>query len=99
MVYAIEINQDNFAPAKFTTIASLLNVILPTVILVVAILVLLYMLYGAFLWITGGDNAEQIKKAHNSITFAAIGFAIVVLSFIIVKVVSYILNIQSVVPL
>ncbi len=96
MVYALEINQSNFVPAKFVSIASFMNIILPLVMLIMAVLTLFYMLYGTLLWITGGDNPEQIKKAQMTITFAVIGLVIIVFSFFAVKVIAYILNIQSV---
>lgn len=99
MVYALTIDSTNFAPAKFASIANLLNVILPTVTIVIALAALVYMLYGTFLWITGGDNPEQIKKAQMTITFAIIGLFIVVFSFFVVKLIGYVLNIQSSVPL
>ena len=99
MVYAVDINSTNFPASKFVSVASLINVILPVAIIFIAFITLVYMLYGAFLWMTNGDNPEQIKKAQQTITFAVIGLFVVIFSFLIVKLIGYILNIQSSVPL
>lgn len=40
-----------------------------------------FILYAGFLWFTGRDNEEQIKKATDIIKGALIGLAIVLLSY------------------
>ena len=99
MIYAVDINESNFAPARFASLASLINIIFPFVIVIIAFAALAYMLYGAFIWITNGDNPEQIKKAQMTITFSVIGLLIVIFSYLGVKLIGYILNIESSVPL
>jgi len=39
--------------------------------------VLLYMLWGAFDWITSGGEKERVEKARNKITYAVIGMVLI----------------------
>jgi hypothetical protein len=93
MVYAIDITQ-NFAPAKISNFGNLLNIILPTLILGAALIFLVMILYGAFTYITAGDNPKNIQKAQHIFIFAGIGLLFVVLSFTAVKLISYFLGVD-----
>jgi len=48
-----------------------------TFIIVAAMLLLLYLLWGAFDWITSSGEKEKITKAQNKITNALIGFLLI----------------------
>jgi len=37
-------------------------------------------LYGAFLYLTGGADAEKVKSAHKTITYAAVGVVVAILA-------------------
>ena len=93
MVEAIDI-KDSFAPAKFGTIGSLLNVIIPIIIIVASGVLLAMLVMGAFTVLTAGGDPEKIKKAQHTITYAVFGFAIIILSYFIVKLISYITGIN-----
>ncbi len=93
MVYAIDISQ-NFEPAKLSNFGTVLNVILPTLILGAAVIFLAMILYGAFTYITAGDNPKNVQKATQIFIFAGIGLLIVVLSFTAVKLISYLLGVE-----
>lgn len=47
----------------------------------VGILLLVYLIYGGFLWMTSGGSEDGAKKAKTMITNAIIGLLIVVASF------------------
>jgi len=94
MVYALTIGPDNFTPAKFTTIATLINVILPLLLLGGAIIFLVMALYGAFIWITAGGGQENLTKAQKIFTSSIIGIIIVVFSFVLVKLIGRILKVD-----
>lgn len=84
-----------FPPAgKINNLASILNLLLPLAIAGVLLIFLAVMLYGAFTWITAGDNPENIKKAHNTILYSVLGLVIVIISYVLVKIIAIILNIQ-----
>lgn len=89
------INETSFPPAKIATFAHLLNVILPLLTIGAALLLLIMLIYGGFSWITSGDNPESLKKAQKTITFAIFGLIVVILSYLAVKLISIIFNIQT----
>lgn len=94
MVFAIDINPENFAPAKISNLATILNVILPLLQVGAALIFLVMLLQAAFAWITAGDKAENLAKARKMMIFAVIGLLIVVLSFVLVKIIGYMLKIN-----
>jgi len=93
MVYAIDISQ-NFAPAKITTIATLLNVILPLITAGAALIFLVMALLGAFNVLTHGDNPEAVSKGYGTITFAVLGLLIVIGSFVAIRIIGNMLHID-----
>lgn len=96
MVYAIEINQNNFAPAKFGDFGSILNIIIPILMSGIAVLFLVMLLVGAFKWITAGDNPENIKKSQATIMHAILGLIIVIISYVAVRLVALVLQLGPV---
>jgi small-conductance mechanosensitive channel len=54
-------------------------------VVVAVILVLGFVIYGAFLWITSGGEKEKTGKSRKMITDALIGLAILALAFFIVR--------------
>lgn len=66
-----------------------------TIVFVVAVLaVLVYLIWGAFEWITSGGEKDAIGKAQKKITNALIGLAILALAFVIARVVGAVLGID-----
>lgn len=90
-----EINATTFPAAKFGTIANLVNIFLPLLIVGAAILLLMMLLYGGFTWITSSGNPENLAKAQKIMTFAILGLVIVILSFAMVKLITVIFNIAA----
>lgn len=62
--------------------------------IVATIAVLIYLIWGAFQWITSGGDKEAVGNARKRITAALVGLAILALSFLIVFVVGRIVNIN-----
>lgn len=94
MIYAININESNFPPAKISNLGTILNVLLPLLQVGAALIFLVMLLQAAFTWITAGDKSENLSKAQKQIVFAIIGLLIVVFSFIFVKVIAYFLQVN-----
>lgn len=94
MAFAIDINSENFAPAKISNLATILNIILPLLQVGAALIFLVVLLQAAFTWITAGDKAENIAKAQKMMIFAIIGLLIVVFSFVFVKIIGYMLKVN-----
>lgn len=77
-----------------TTIGSLLTSAITIVFIVAAILVLFFLIWGAFQWITSGGDKEGIGKAREKIVQSLVGLVILALAFLIVRVVGQIVNID-----
>jgi heme/copper-type cytochrome/quinol oxidase subunit 2 len=52
------------------------------------LLLLGYLLYGAFLWITSGGEEDKVAKARNTMMYAVIGIVLLVASLVIFVVVA-----------
>lgn len=94
MIYALDVSESNFAPAKFANIASFLNILLPLTMIGAALIFLVMALFGAFTWLTSGGEKENLAKAQKTFINAIIGLVIVVFAFVLTRVIGYILNVQ-----
>lgn len=77
-----------------TPLGTLLSNALYIIVAVAALLVLVFLIIGAFNWITSGGDKEKVGSARKTIFAALIGLAILALSFLIVRVVGQFLNID-----
>lgn len=60
------------------------------------LLVLVFLIIGAFQWITSGGDKEAVGKARSRITAALIGLLILALAFVIIRVVGQVLGIPNI---
>jgi hypothetical protein len=67
---------------------------LKIVFIAAALAVLIYLIIGAFKWITSGGDKDAIGKARGTIVNALIGLAILALAFFITVLVGQILGIN-----
>lgn len=94
MVYAIEINDKIFPAARITSIGTLLNTLIPVFFIAMTLLFLLYLLWGGLDWIISGSNKENVIKAQSKWRYAILGFTVIMISILLVKVLGYITNIK-----
>jgi hypothetical protein len=85
MVLAMKIDATSFPPARIASFSQIINVALPIALTGAGLIFLAMTLYAAFNIMTHGDNPDALKKAVAGITTAVIGLAIVILSFVAVK--------------
>jgi len=98
MVYAINIDQTNFTPAKIASIATLMKIILPLLMTGAGLFFLIMLFQAAFKILTAGDNKEMVAKAQKTISFAVLGLVFIAISFLLVKIITTILQISSLLP-
>lgn len=77
-----------------TTPSVILKSALNIVYVAAIILVLFYLIWGAFKWITSGGDKEAVSGARKTIVAALVGLAILALALVIVVIVGKILNIN-----
>lgn len=97
MIYALTIDQNSFAPAKISSISTLMNIILPLLTTGAALACLVMALYGAYMYLTNGDKPDVLKKAQGIIIYALIGLIIVVSSFVAVQIIGKIFGIDKII--
>lgn len=79
---------------KIGTIASILNLALPLLMILGTIIFLCMLLWAAFSWITAGGDPKNLEKVQKTITYAIMGLVVILVSYTAVKLVGRILNIQ-----
>jgi len=85
-----------FPPSRsFNNIGSVTTLLLRLLMLFAAIGFLVMSLYGGFSWITSGGDPKNLEKSQKIFTSAIVGLVIVVVSYILVKLIGAILNIQT----
>jgi magnesium-transporting ATPase (P-type) len=77
-----------------TPLNSIINNIIVIIFSVAILLVLFFLILGAFNWITSGGDKEKIKSARGTIIHALVGLAILALAFVIITVAGSLLNIN-----
>lgn len=79
-----------------TPVGTVISNAITIVFVVAALTVLVFLVIGAFRWITSGGNKENVDTARKMIVNALIGLVILALAFLIARVVGLILNIDLV---
>lgn len=87
--------RNTFQPAQFGNVASLVNVIAPAMIMGGAVLFLAMLIMAAFDVITAAGSSEKIAKAQKTAMFSLFGLVIIICSFLIVRVIGVVFNIQN----
>lgn len=95
MVYAIEINPTTFPAARFTTIGSLLNILLPSVYMIAGLVFLGILFWGAYIWIRASGDPKKLETSHNTLKYALLGIIVIAISYVITKVLLSMFGIDS----
>lgn len=65
-------------PLQVGTITELLNEILKIFITIATPLVIFFIIYAGFMYVTARGNPAEIEKAHRAITYALIGGVLII---------------------
>lgn len=93
MAYAVEINADNFAPAKIGSISTIINVLIPLILIVASLLLLVGLIRAAFTYITASGDSKHIDEAKQQMQWTIVGFVFIMISYLITKVICYIMKV------
>lgn len=85
---------EGFGIRGTTAPSTILSQALNIAFIVAAVLVLFFLVFGAFKWITSGGDKDAVAGARKTIVNALIGLAILALAVVIVVVVGRVLNID-----
>ena len=73
-------------------IADVINVIIKLVYPSAGVLLLIYLIWGGFEYMSSGGEPEKVTNAQNKIKYAIIGVTLLAFSFLIVRIATYILG-------
>ncbi|MBI2462726.1 MAG: hypothetical protein HYV65_00570 [Candidatus Spechtbacteria bacterium] len=76
-------------PIDSDTFTALLDRVLDTIIVFAGPVLLIIIVYAAFLFMISGGNATQLRTAKEVLKWALIGFTVIVLAKIIVSILRY----------
>jgi len=79
-------------PLAFPDITSLMQAILNMVIIISTPIVVLFIIYGGFLYVTAQGNPEKLQVANRSLVYGVIGGVIVIGSVAILQIVQNTVN-------
>lgn len=80
---------------RITDVGTLISGILGAALLFAGIFFVLYFIWGAFRWLTSGGDKAQVENARSKITNAAIGLALVAVTWAVYLLVIYFLGLQG----
>lgn len=75
-------------PLKVQSLNDLLEAILQIFVVLATPLIVFFIIYAGFLYVTARGNPEQIKQATQALTYAVIGGVIILGAFAIATIVS-----------
>lgn len=87
-------NKDVNPIAKFDSITSFVNLIVPILMIVGGIITLSMLLLGAYKYLTSEGNPEKISKAQSVLVYAIIGLFLIVASFVLTRVIGTVLKVN-----
>lgn len=78
-----------------TPVGAIISFIVAFIIVVAFLAALLYIVIGAFQWITSGGDKTKVENARNHIIAAIIGLIVIALSFLIINIIITALGLGS----
>ena len=75
------------SPIKAKTVAQAIRSIINLALSLIAMVAVIVIIIAGFRMVTGGGNADQIKKAKSSLVWAILGLVLALMSFSIVAIV------------
>ncbi len=67
---------------------------IPLAFVVMTLLFMIYLIWGGIDWIRSGNNKENTVKAQTKWRYAILGYVVVLVSFLLVKVLGFIVQID-----
>ncbi|MBP9690948.1 hypothetical protein KBD81_02605 [Candidatus Woesebacteria bacterium] len=80
--------------ARFDSINTLLGIIVPTVTVIAAVMFGAMLMFAGIKIATAGGEPEKIQSAQQTATYAVMGILIIVLSYLVVRLLGYIFQIE-----
>lgn len=94
--YVLNLTDPNVFPpaANFQTIADIINILIPTAMIGAGVILFVMIAVSGLSILQSGGNPEKLKKAQGTLTASIAGFAIIIVSYIIIKLLDVILGLN-----
>ncbi len=83
-------NPPGFRTEDFTTLSSIVTKALPLLFSIAGLLLLAYLLWGGFSYLTAMGDPKKAASGRQRITYAVLGFVIIFISFWLVQIIDYV---------
>jgi len=80
-------------------LGQIVGALLPYLFVIAGLLLLLYLIFGGFTYLTSAGDPKKMEDAKGKITGALVGFLIVFVSFWIVQIVGKVFGIEQVIDI
>lgn len=82
--------------SRFSTIGSLINVILPNALIFAGIILMVYIVIGGFNMIraAGSGDSEAAGKAKQTLTYGLIGFVIIFTAALVIQLIEFLTGVS-----
>ena len=80
--------------AKYSSITQFVNLFVPIIMIAAGFITLSMLLLGAYRYLTSEGNPEKISKAQSVMLYAVIGIILVAASFVLTKVIGFVLKVD-----
>ncbi len=77
------------------TVGDLVNTLMNFLVPLAGIIFLLVLIWGGYDFMMSGGNPEKLKSAQAKITTGVIGFILLVLAYLIVRIISFIFGLET----
>lgn len=77
---------------RFQNLGDIITIALQYLFPLAGFLLFIYIVYGGFQWLIASGDPKKIESARNRITYAVVGFVLLIASYWITKIVQMILS-------
>ena len=92
---ALDLSNPDINPtARISSINQIFSVLLNLALGIGVIIFLFYAIYGGWLWITAGGDAEKVKKAWGNFTYSILGLILIFISLFLTKIIGFIFKLK-----
>lgn len=90
------INPTLFPAARFADIGTIMNILTPIIMLIAAFIFGGMFISAGYTYLTAGGDSEKVAKSRNTMIYASLGILVIFLAYLMVKLVSFILGINTI---
>lgn len=80
---------------RFTSLASIVSAALPLIFPIAGFILLIYLIWGGFSYLTSMGDPKKAEAGKNRITYAVLGFFIIFAAYWITQAIAFLLNLQG----